>query len=674
MRLLCIDIEEFRAISNQRIPAEGLVVLFGANSAGKTSVLEAAENLITQALSVRVDPGSREEPYVLGSIWFELPAADVAASQDAQLYASMLRSELLKPDLFDEPPEFPWKWLEGPARRRLVDADLPEARAILADALARAGDAGGAEDRLLLATSVFDPAAIYFVAGLISTSLNLYGQSLKADIRRAAKRIAAFTADDPLSQLAQKLVADGWVHVGWVVDGASSWEGLAEAFPPVIVLAGDIESLSAELEDAVVAVHDRLWSFPPEVVGSFPGGQLVNAQFFPIGERDEGPRYAVDQWLETMSDDGQVELPDIFDRYDKGDWHRVRRSILAAAGLLAAEANQLAPGFVKDQGTIGIEVLPVSVWGSGRPRVRATFTATRDEKRDLNVLGAGTARWAAAALRLAARRLAQARQVILDTTGAPVMDENEICRIVTDAYRDPLNQTAVRLEPSDAPAVYIADEPEAHLHPAALRSVARWLSNLSRTAALVLTATHSTMLLDSPAELIHRVLVQPAEQGTQLRLMTGSIDEELSRVSDSLGLSKGELLLLTRLALFVEGPNDQLILREWFGDELRAAGIRVFPVHGVDNLPGLATSEVVTALGIRIATLSDDTDVSRARSARVRTTGEGAVARLIAETTRLGTAVHIVGLEQPDILYYLNEDICRKTAPDFPGWDTAVSE
>jgi hypothetical protein len=46
------------------------------------------------------------------------------------------------------------------------------------------------------------------------------------------------------------------------------------------------------------------------------------------------------------------------------------------------------------------------------------------------------------------------------------------------------------------------------------------------------------------------------------------------------------LPLLTRLAVFVEGPHDQIILEEWFGEELRSAGIRVYPVHGVDNLTG----------------------------------------------------------------------------------------
>lgn len=43
MRLLEVNISEFRSITDQKLKADGLVVLFGPNSAGKTSVLEAAE-------------------------------------------------------------------------------------------------------------------------------------------------------------------------------------------------------------------------------------------------------------------------------------------------------------------------------------------------------------------------------------------------------------------------------------------------------------------------------------------------------------------------------------------------------------------------------------------------------------------------------------------------------
>ena len=138
LRLLRIDIDQCRSIEDQHIPAEGLVVLFGANSAGKTSLLEAVENLITEAGSFRPDPGAEEDPFVLGSVIFDLPAANLTESADRRLYLAFLRGDYSKPDTFGESPEYPWGWLDEERRASLKDADLEQAKAMLADALAEA--------------------------------------------------------------------------------------------------------------------------------------------------------------------------------------------------------------------------------------------------------------------------------------------------------------------------------------------------------------------------------------------------------------------------------------------------------------------------------------------------------------------------------------------------------
>jgi AAA domain, putative AbiEii toxin, Type IV TA system/AAA ATPase domain len=676
MRLLNVEIEQFRSIEDQRIPMDGLTVLFGPNSAGKTSVLEVVEHLLAQEREYRSDPGDDDNAVVLGSVMFDLPAASIANSDDALLYQALLRGEYNKAGLFGA-PEDPWAWLQDGLGERLKDADLDGALSLLAESLARSSAVGSREDRDILARAVFYPEAVYFWADLSNVSLNADLELLPSAARDAASRIAAIAGDDPLCTLATHLVSEGWTHIAWLGAGTySSPEGLQARFPPAIVLDGDLGGLSGELESAIVAVHDRIWHIEPKVLESFPGGgeMLEGAPDFGIGKHALDDRYVIDQWLEAQSEEGDSVPAEIFDRYDQNDWYRVRRSVLAAAEVIEAEANRVAPDFVKNQGTIGIDVLPVAVWGSGGHRVRATFTEFGRDKHDLKVVGAGTGRWAAAAIRLASRRLANGRQVVRDDTCTDVDDEDERRRIVTEAYRAPSTQTAVQLVPSDSPTVYIADEPEAHLHPAALRSVREWLSLLAETAATVLIATHSTALLDSTSGLIHRVLVLRTPEGTVLREMTGALDDELARVSDTLGLSKGELLLMARLALFVEGPHDQMILNEWFGDELRAAGIHIFPAGGADNLPGLITSELATALGIRIATLTDDTSVPRAVSGNPQTRGEKAVARLAREAAQAGAMVYAAGLSKGDILWYLDDKICRQAAPKFPGWDTAMSE
>jgi energy-coupling factor transporter ATP-binding protein EcfA2 len=673
MRLLRLDIKEFRSIENEWIPADGLVVLFGPNSAGKTSVLEAAEHLITEAATFRLDPADGYELSVVGSVTFDLPGANAAGSVDAHLYWSLLRGDYAKEDIFGSTENL-WGWLDDGLAGQLKNLDVAGVTSRLANALVNSGAAGTGEDRALLARSIFNPDADFLTADGLGIELAVYGPALPGEAMDAARRMADIAdTGDPLWKIAADLVSHGVAHISQVAGGAGHWESFAKAFPPVIVLDGDSGSLSAELQEAVSAVHDRLWWIQPKVISTTPFLAVLDDNFT-IGTAGVGDRYDQDGWLEGHSDEGDPVIREPLGSAKAGDWYRARHSVLAAAKLIELEANNVAPGFVAEQGTIGIEILPVSVWGGGLPRIRATFTEYGEEARDLRVVGAGTARWVAAAVRLACRRLAAGRQIVTDDSGMAVSDDAEKRRIVGQARQAPLTQCTVRLEPSDAAAVYIADEPEAHLHPAALQSVRQWLTRLATSAATVLVATHSAALLDSTSNQVHRVLVTRKRNRTHLRRMTGALDSELGRVADDLGLSRGELLLMTRLALFVEGPHDQIILEEWFGDELRAAGIRVFPIAGIDNLPGLGESEITAALGIRIGALSDNTSVARASLGSPRTKEEEAVSRFLAEAARSGIQVHAIGLEAPDILYYLDEEICRRTAPSFPGWSAAVAD
>src|SRR5580692_1010140 len=90
MRILGIAIEEFRSIRSQWLPADGLVVLFGPNSAGKTSVLEAAVELLRAGSHLRTDPGLLEDVWAQGSVSFTLPGAGISGSADAELYRALL--------------------------------------------------------------------------------------------------------------------------------------------------------------------------------------------------------------------------------------------------------------------------------------------------------------------------------------------------------------------------------------------------------------------------------------------------------------------------------------------------------------------------------------------------------------------------------------------------------
>lgn len=670
MRLLQVNIFEFRPIVDQQLTAEGLIVLFGPNSAGKTSVLEAVEQLITRAEVRRTDPADPVEAHAYGSVVFDLPAAGVAGSADAETYRWLLCGQ--------HSTERAWDWLGEGTSESIRAVGLTQARAVLAALLADSGAAGQQVDRVLLATSLLDPGVVFIVVHDGGVYLLAREPSLPAEVLAAAAQIAAAPGnDDPLQEIAGHLLTHGSARVAALADSIEVRRSLAAAFPPLIVLDGDSESLSAELARSLPSIHDRMWDLhlPERPIPGMPSsafGDVDPFLMYPgVSSRE---LYEADPWLEGLSESGEPLVAGPFGGYDQADWYRVRHSVLAVARMIEAEANRVAPSFVQSQGTIGVEVLPVSAWGSKLHRIRATFTEPDGIRRDLGLVGAGTARWVAAALRLACRRLEAGRRVVIGEDVAPESNLDHARTIVRAAREAPLGQTAVRLEPSDAAGFYVVDEPEAHLHPSAIRSVRDWLTQLAETAATVLVATHSPILLDGPSQLTTRVLVTRGEDGTELRTLTGNLADELVGASEVLGLTEGELLLMTRLALFVEGPHDQIILTEWFADDLHSAGIRVFPVHGVDNVLALADSEIVSALGIRIATLSDDTSVPRASSGRPKTRGERAVARLLREAAAAGVEVRAIGLSRPDILCCLDDEICQQVAPQFPGWTAATTE
>jgi len=79
----------------------------------------------------------------------------------------------------------------------------------------------------------------------------------------------------------------------------------------------------------------------------------------------------------------------------------------------------------------------------------------------------------------------------------------------------------------------------------------------------------------------------------------------LNQMSDEIGLSAGELFLLTQLCLFVEGPHDVAVLHAFGKATLDAAGVRVIPLHGADGAPALVSGEVVGQLGLRSCLVLD---------------------------------------------------------------------
>jgi predicted ATP-dependent endonuclease of OLD family len=98
----------------------------------------------------------------------------------------------------------------------------------------------------------------------------------------------------------------------------------------------------------------------------------------------------------------------------------------------------------------------------------------------------------------------------------------------------------------------VIDEPEAHLHPSAIASVRAWLEELARAVeTTVLAATHSPILPYTSSGQATRVLVLLREGRTELKPIASTMDDQLAAAADELRITKGDLLLMTRLGVFV---------------------------------------------------------------------------------------------------------------------------
>lgn len=133
----------------------------------------------------------------------------------------------------------------------------------------------------------------------------------------------------------------------------------------------------------------------------------------------------------------------------------------------------------------------------------------------------------------------------------------------------------------------IIDEPEAALHRAAERHMARGLDGLTTLGPQVVVATHSPEVLDAQTT----GLVHIAKSGD--RTSVGQMPALGSETLEKLGLSPSDLLGLYRIFLLVEGEHDEVVIQALCGDFLEAARVKIIPVRGARNLPGTVESHVL---------------------------------------------------------------------------------
>ena len=103
----------------------------------------------------------------------------------------------------------------------------------------------------------------------------------------------------------------------------------------------------------------------------------------------------------------------------------------------------------------------------------------------------------------------------------------------------------------------LIDEPELHFHPTAQKRMVQYL-NRNVTDSRFIFATHSAAILDA----VEADVLQVSYEGGQSLVKTVTNNRERYQAVRDLGHAPSDLLL-TRYAIWVEGPSDRVYLNHW---------------------------------------------------------------------------------------------------------------
>jgi len=148
----------------------------------------------------------------------------------------------------------------------------------------------------------------------------------------------------------------------------------------------------------------------------------------------------------------------------------------------------------------------------------------------------------------------------------------------------------------ERPQILLVEEPEVHLHPALEVSMLRYLKLVSRSCQVFLT-THSTNFLDM-GDLRNVYLVNKTKVTNVQHLEVDEVETEIPR---ELGVRLSSLFMFDRL-VFVEGPTDELVLRELaatLGVNLASASVGFIAMGGVRNFTHFAAEATISFLARR---------------------------------------------------------------------------
>ena len=384
--------------------------------------------------------------------------------------------------------------------------------------------------------------------------------------------------------------------------------------------------------------------FPDTIPGPDLNVMFLDWEFKDLQERVEAA-------IASLASDGDDSWPWIepIDPTVDSVGFEVNLTVLLLARRLGSLATDLLPDFV--DGSIVAEVTNPREWGRTKKIALAFEERVGANYQAVDVWGHGAARWMAAAVQIALRLLAQYPNMMTLRDAGPR---------------------------SFSGYVLLVDEPEAHLHPAAVASTVRWCQRMVDHGFTVVVATHHEEFLRAPGDDVALVHVTKDHSYTNTRTLHSRRTAVLRELAADVGMHPATALSLHRAILFVEGTLDEAVLDEYGGLELDAAGVKIFPIHGTKNLEGLVTAEVVTELDIKVGILTDATDPATMlqRSGNKRSSEERKVVRVVEIAKQKGLPIPTVfGVPEDDLLFALPADAIRTYLKGpFPGWKELRAE
>jgi energy-coupling factor transporter ATP-binding protein EcfA2 len=335
---------------------------------------------------------------------------------------------------------------------------------------------------------------------------------------------------------------------------------------------------------------------------------------------------------------------------ESGQMWRIRHDVQDYLELFSGLATGFLPDFIG--GSIQARFKMPTTW-QARPSLTLGYCGRQSvAERSLDAigdLGRGSSRWVAVAIQIALHLLVHS-----DYSARAELGERDF-----------------------SGQVLFLDEPEAHLHPLAVKSIVRWCRRMVERGFNVIVASHhEEFLRHSGPEVAHVHITRSGDPTmTRARTLLASATPLLQDVAREIGMHPATVLSLHRGILFVEGPLDHAVLDEYASAALEAAGVTIVPIHGTRNMEGLIDAELTPRLGIKAGVLTDatDPDTMGQRSNKKRSREEKWVTRLIKSYTDKGLPPPTsFGVLEDDLLFALPAQGVRKCYPDsasnFPGW------